>query len=94
MITSRYGSSGNSGMILPDSGKSSSLRNTVSECSRKLLAAEGLSRRIYARADKNWALAEGVKRTITTAPGIGLNQLRQEQCLNHNPRQFLFPYLP
>ena len=34
MITSRKGSSGNSGMILPDSGKSSSLRKTVSECCR------------------------------------------------------------
>ncbi len=48
MITPRKGSSGNSGMILPDSGKSSSLRKTVSECCRKLIAAEGLSRRIYA----------------------------------------------
>jgi len=31
MIASRKGSSGNSGMILPDSGKSSGLRKTVSE---------------------------------------------------------------
>jgi len=81
-------------MILPDSGKSSSLRKTVSECLRKLFVAEGLSRRTYAKADRNWALAEGVKRTFTMAPGIGLNQLQQEQYLNHNPRLFLFPYLP
>ena len=94
MITSRKGSSGNSGMILPDSGKSSSLRKTVSECCRKLVAAEGLSRRIYARADRNWALAVGVKRTFTMVPVIELNQLQQEQYLDHNPRLFLFPYLP
>jgi len=81
-------------MILPDSGKSSSLRKTVSECCRKLVAAEGLSRRIYARADRNWALAVGVKRTFTMVPVIGLNQLQQEQYLDHNPRLFLFPYLP
>ena len=94
MITSRKGSSGNSGMILPDSGKSSSLRKTVSECCRKLVAAEGLSRRIYARADRNWVLAVGVKRTFTMVPGIGLNQLQQEQYLYHNPRLFAISLSP
>ena len=68
MIASRYGSSGNSGMILQDSGKFSSLRNTVSECSRKLFVAESLSRRIYARADRR-ALTEDVKQTVTMALG-------------------------
>jgi len=81
-------------MILPDSGKSSSLRKTVSECCRKFVAAEGLSRRIYVRADRNWALAVGVKRIFTMVPVIGLNQLQQEQYLDHDPRLFLFPYLP
>ena len=81
-------------MILPDSGKSSSLRKTVSECSRKLVAAEGLSRRIYVRADRNRDLAEGVKRTFTMALGIGLNRLQQEQYQDHNPLLFLFPSLP
>ena len=66
-------------MILPDSGKSSSFSNTVSECCRKLVAAEGLSRRIYVRADRNWALAVSVKRIFTMVPVIGLNQLQQEQ---------------
>ena len=81
-------------MILPDSGKSSSLRKTVSECCRKLAAAEGLFRRIYARADRNRVLAAGVKRTFTMVPGIELNQLQQEQYLYHNPRLFVFSYLP
>lgn len=55
-------------MILQDSGKFSSLRNTVSECSRKLFVAESLSRRIYARADRR-VLTEGVKQTVTMALG-------------------------
>ncbi len=94
MITSWKGSSGNSGMILPDSGKSSSLRKTVSACCRNLIAAEGLSRRIYAIADRNWALAAGVKRIFTMVTVKGLNQLQPEQYPSHNPLLLLFLFPP
>ena len=94
MITPLKGSSGNSGMILPDSGKSPNLLKTVSACCRNLVAAEGLSRRIYATADRNWALAAGVKRIFTMVTVKGLNQLQQEQYLSHNPRLLLFLFRP
>ena len=39
---------------------------------------------------KRYGEIDGVKRTLTVAPYSKKNRLRQEQYLNHSPRQFLF----
>ena len=52
-------------MDRPEAGNLPSLFSTASARRRKRKAAEGLSRRIYVRAERNCERAEGVKRIFT-----------------------------